>query len=150
MKGPIGQRKRMRETIKKEQIRKAAPALLEALEELLEAFWHSSPDSLSDFEQRDQVIKANAAIAAAQRGGMMDTENDWHLITNCLPPINTLVEFYDADNTMQRDRLNHFDKIDKHGNCECNYIHNYTHWRHLSSPDSTQKIDTAISAAEGE
>ena len=44
----------------------SAPALLEALEELLEAFWNSSPDSFSDFEQRKQVIKANEAIKQAK------------------------------------------------------------------------------------
>lgn len=49
-----------------EMVRDAGHDLLEALEELLEAFWHSSPDSFDDFERRDQVIKANAAIAKAR------------------------------------------------------------------------------------
>ena len=59
---------------------------------------------------------------------------EWNLISITAPPTKEWLEFYDGSETMRADLQNHIDKIDKHGNCIVNYIHNYTHWRHLGSP----------------
>ena len=66
MKAPIGQQRRVREAIKQEQLRKAAPALLEALEEItmyclsMREHGHLGSGCLPYAE------KAKAAIAAAK------------------------------------------------------------------------------------
>lgn len=59
---------------------------------------------------------------------------DWKLIKKDAPPIEKWLEFYDGENSMSDEVLNHIDKIDKYGHCVENYLHNYTHWRHLSAP----------------
>lgn len=52
------------------------------------------------------------------------------------PPIETWVEFYDGEKTMRDSPLHYIDKIDKYGDCDHNYLHNYTHWRFLSAPNT--------------
>lgn len=61
---------------------------------------------------------------------------DWNVIEKDIPPREQWLEFYDGNKTMRFDLLNHIDKIDRHGNCICNYLHNYTHWRYLSKPNT--------------
>jgi len=64
MKAPIGQRRRMREAIKQEQIRNAAPALLAALKAMLRL--HDS-ESADDAATKEWTLnQARAAIAAAE------------------------------------------------------------------------------------
>ena len=68
----------------------------------------------------------------------MDTHLQWYSIQDRgrLPPIDMWVEFYDGDKTLGKDLLNHIDKVDKHGKCIVNYLHNYTHWRFLTKPNT--------------
>lgn len=69
MKAPIGHAKRMREAQKQERIRKAAHALLDALEEFTEMYCqmiNSGDCGNWDPESDKEVIKARAAIAAAR------------------------------------------------------------------------------------
>ena len=61
---------------------------------------------------------------------------NWNLIEKVAPPRRKWLEFYDGNKTMRLDLLNHIDKIDQHGDCICHYLHNYTHWRYLSAPNT--------------
>lgn len=54
----------------------------------------------------------------------------------CTPPIDVWVEFYDGEKTMRDSPLHYIDKIDKYGDCDHNYLINYTHWRYLSAPNT--------------
>lgn len=64
MRGPIGHAKRMREAQKQERIRKAAPALLEALEKAKEDInWMLNS---KQFLNSDVFNYIDAAIAAAR------------------------------------------------------------------------------------
>jgi len=65
MKAPIGQQKRMREAIKQEQLRDAAPALLDALEEA-RMYVDMASESCYDPVANKLLEKIDAAIAAAK------------------------------------------------------------------------------------
>lgn len=60
---------------------------------------------------------------------------EWVKITDEQPPTNVWLEFFDGDKTMGHHQpFNHIDKINKRGEAQVNYIHNYTHWRLLTAP----------------
>lgn len=73
MKAPFGQQRRMREAIKQEQLRKSAPALLEALEKTkqfiengIELGYIRMPDDDTPDSAHQTLPIINAAIAAAK------------------------------------------------------------------------------------
>jgi len=66
MKAPIGQQRRVREAIKQEQLRKAAPAMLEALEALSRDYEKLSDNQGLNPNATTVYRNARAAIAAAK------------------------------------------------------------------------------------
>ena len=60
---------------------------------------------------------------------------EWVKITDEQPPVGVWLEFFDGDKTMGHHQpFNHVDKINKRGEAQVNYLHNYTHWRLLTAP----------------
>lgn len=59
---------------------------------------------------------------------------EWIKINEKMPPIEEWCLFFDGENTMNSGKF-HMDKINKHGDCLCNYKHNYTHWAIPNEPD---------------
>ena len=62
--------------------------------------------------------------------------NGWSDIDKRQPPHGEWLEFYDGNKTMgHHPPFNHIDIVNKRGEAQVNYIHNYTHWRQLTTPE---------------
>lgn len=62
---------------------------------------------------------------------------EWVRIETEFPPVGVWLEFFDSNKTMGHHQpFNHVDKINKRGEAQVNYLHNYTHWRLLTAPNN--------------
>lgn len=62
---------------------------------------------------------------------------EWFKISENKPPAGEWLEFYDGEKSMGHHLpFNHIDILNHRMEARVNYLHNYTHWRHLSSPST--------------